>query len=399
VRLPFTFGLIAALFAAAPVPARALTLQASRAETGWIKLTVPDAGQASHVSLTEQVGAAQQPIADVAPSGGRAVVRHAAVWRCDRFERRFAATAAFPDGSTQSATVAIRTPSCAERYSLAARRLRGGLIRTQVRDRWRLGGVSPRVCIRPPAHRTVCSPLRIGAGRKSARRDVRARSGGLWVVALGHLRRTVYVRPHGKLRLLATGDSMIQVVDTYLKERLGKRGIGVRSDARVSTGLSKPFLTNWPRLAAKQARGVRPDVTVVFIGANDGFPFGDVDCCSDAWVDAYAKRAEAMMRSYSRSGRGLVYWLTLPAPRPAQWQPIYPAVNRAIKRAAARTGGATRVLDIARTFTPGYRFRQSMTWRGRRENVRQADGVHLSASGASIAETLIQRALGNDGVL
>jgi hypothetical protein len=192
---------------------------------------------------------------------------------------------------------------------------------------------------------------------------------------------------------------MIQIVDTYLKERLGKRRIGVRSEARIGTGLSKPFLTNWPKLAAKQARGIRPDVTIVFMGANDGFPFGDVDCCGDAWVDAYAKRAEAMMRSYSRKGRGLVYWLTLPAPRPAQWRSIYPAVNRAIKRAAARSGGAGRVLDIARTFTPGYRFRKSMTWHGDRTNVRQEDGIHLSPAGASIAEMLIERALRKDGVL
>ena len=192
---------------------------------------------------------------------------------------------------------------------------------------------------------------------------------------------------------------MIQYVDRDLKNGLGKRGVGVRSDARVSTGLSKPFLLNWPNHAKQQARGIRPDVTVVFIGANDGFPIGGVDCCGDKWVDAYAKRVESMMRAYSRGGRGLVYWLTLPAPRPAQWKPIYPAVNRAIKRAAAATGGAGRVLDIARTFTPGYRFRQTMTWHGRRENVRQGDGVHLTPAGAAIAETLIERALRRDGAL
>jgi hypothetical protein len=116
-------------------------------------------------------------------------------------------------------------------------------------------------------------------------------------------------------------------------------------------------------------------------------------------VGAYAKRVEAMMRAYSRSGHGLVYWLTLPAPRPAQWRPIYPAVNRAVKRAAARLDGAARVIDIAKTFTPGYRFRQSMTWHGRHQTVRQEDGIHLSASGAGIAETLIERALRKDGVL
>jgi hypothetical protein len=140
-------------------------------------------------------------------------------------------------------------------------------------------------------------------------------------------------------------------------------------------------------------------VTVVFIGANDGFPFGSIDCCGDAWVEAYAKRVEAMMRAYSRQSSGLVYWLTLPAPEPAQWRPVYPAVNRAIKRAAARVGGPVRVLDIAKTFTPGFRFRRSMVWHGHRQTVRQDDGVHLSPSGASIAETLIERALRKDGVL
>jgi hypothetical protein len=225
------------------------------------------------------------------------------------------------------------------------------------------------------------------------------RGPGFWTVSVGAAKRGVYVRTRGRLRLLATGDSMIQIVDTYLKERLAKRGIGVRSDARISTGLSKPFLLNWPRLAGRQARKLHPDVTVVFIGANDGFPFGNVDCCGGAWVDAYAKRVEAMMRSYTRQNRGLVYWLTLPAPQPAQWRPVYPAVNRAIKRAAARVGGSTRVLDIARTFTPGYHFRRSMVWHGHRQTVRQPDGVHLSPNGASITETLIERALRKDRVL
>ena len=121
--------------------------------------------------------------------------------------------------------------------------------------------------------------------------------------------------------------------------------------------------------------------------------------CGSAWIDAYAMRVEAMMTAYSRGGRSLVYWLTLPAPRPAQWRPIYPAVNRAIKRAAARIHGLARVIDIARTFTPGYRFRQSMVWHGQRLSVRQPDGVHLSPAGAAIAESLIERALRRDGAL
>ena len=39
---------------------------------------------------------------------------------------------------------------------------------------------------------------------------------------------------------------------------------------------------------------MRPDVTVVFLGANDGFPFGaGAPCCGAPWVAEYARRAAA----------------------------------------------------------------------------------------------------------
>ena len=38
--------------------------------------------------------------------------------------------------------------------------------------------------------------------------------------------------------VLATGDSMIQIVDSFLKQRLsGRRGVRVRTDAHISTGV------------------------------------------------------------------------------------------------------------------------------------------------------------------
>ncbi len=394
-------GLLAASIAGASATAAAppLRLLASTRETGWISLRVPDAGNATSITLAEN----GTTIARVVPANGQAVVRHAAAWRCDRYSRTFTATAAYPDGSTQAAPATIRTPSCRGRLTLGARR-RGGHIAVTLADRWKTGDVHGHVCARPPGRRAACRTLTIAAGHASARRTYRARTTGAWTFALDttwgqHAHAAVYVRPRRALRLLATGDSMIELVDSFLKDGLSSHGIHVRSDARESTGVSKPFLLNWPKHARAQARGIRPDVTVMFLGANDGFPIGSVNCCDKAWVDAYAKRVESMMNAYSRAGHGLVYWLTLPAPRPAQWKPIYPAVNRAIKQAAANVDGAVRVLDIAKTFTPHYRFRSSIKWHGHVQTVRNADGIHLNAAGATIAEQLIARALRRDGVL
>jgi hypothetical protein len=198
---------------------------------------------------------------------------------------------------------------------------------------------------------------------------------------------------------------MIQIIDGYLQQRLGRAGpIRVRSDAHISTGISKPFMLDWVSHARATARRFRPEATVMFLGANDGFPMKtrsgvQAACCDGAWVREYARRARRMMRSYARRGAGTVYWLLLPAPRSERFASVFAPVNRAVRRAALSFPGVVHVVDLGRTFTPGGRFRRTMRWRGRRVTVRQDDGVHLSAAGASIATELIMRRMRRDGLI
>ena len=213
------------------------------------------------------------------------------------------------------------------------------------------------------------------------------------------------LRRAAHLRLLATGDSMIQVVDGYLKSALApRRATVVRSDAHISTGISKLGMLDWLRKARGQAASFKPDVSVVFLGANDGFPMKtpsgrSVGCCGAGWIAEYARRVASMMRSYRRGGRALVYWMTLPAPRGANFARVFNAVNPAIRRAAARVGDGVRVIDLVPVFTPGGRFRQSITYRGRTIDARQPDGVHLSTAGARVAAALVVERLRADGAL
>lgn len=200
-------------------------------------------------------------------------------------------------------------------------------------------------------------------------------------------------------RVLATGDSMIQIVDGFLKDRLAPKHVSVRSDARISTGLSKPSLLNWPAHARRQVASHHPDITIMFIGANDGFNFGSVACCGRAWQKRYAKVASGMMRTYAQDGAGTVYWCLLPAPRGANFRRVFVAVNAALHRAVKRHPGTAQLIDLPKTFTPGYRFRQSISFGGRTQSVRQEDGVHLNAAGASIAATLMIRRMARGGVL
>jgi hypothetical protein len=400
-------------FAQAPPPSIGLAI--SRQHTGWISihLTGPPGVIAT---LAEQTAAGPEPVATVGLSPtGSADLDRAAAWRCDRTARRFTVTVVGVDGPSQAASGEVHTPSCRERLAVALRPAHPRARRpatVQVIDRWRIGAVAARVCTAQPGGVTRrCRSLRLASGQvRAAFRFHPARAGRYPVTVQGPsafvAHRVLVVRPASRrLRVLATGDSMIQIIDGDLQRRLGARGpISVHSDAHISTGISKPFMFDWVAHARATAHGLHPDVTIMFLGANDGFPMGTpsghrAPCCNQAWIHEYARRARTMMRAYARGGAGTVYWLLLPTPRSTRFQTVFRPVNRALRSAATSFPGVVHVVDLGTTFTPGGRFRQTMRWQGRTVTVRQADGVHLSVAGASIATTLVLRRMRRDGLL
>jgi len=219
----------------------------------------------------------------------------------------------------------------------------------------------------------------------------------LLVLALLAAPSAAAARPPAHLRLLATGDSMIQIVDSYLKTRLPKAT--VTSDAHISTGITKPFMLDWVGLARHQAAADRPDATVMFIGANDGYALDGHPCCDRTWAQKYAKQVEKMMRSYLRDGHGRVYWLLLPPAGKPEFQHIFVAVNAALRIAAREVGRGVRLIDAGKIVAPDGRYTSTITRGGRALVVRQDDAVHLSTAGASIVADQIIAALRRDGLV
>ena len=373
-----------------------LALGADQRDTGHIRLVLT-APPGVAVSIDDS----GTPLTTVTPTAAQTVLRRVAPWRCDPRARVFTARSA--DGRT--ATARVRTPSCAKRLGLTApRRARAGReVRLGLVDRWRLGGFRARLCVASPGGGRRCRPELVRSGRGRAVTSFQALRPGGWRVRLttpwARTRQAVRVLPRGgRLRLLATGDSMIQIVDGYLRQRLSRQGVGVRSDAHISTGISKPSLLDWQRQAKRHA-ATAPDVVVMFLGANDGFPMGPAACCGEAWVTEYARRARRMMKSYGRGGRTRLYWLLLPTPRGGFFRETFPAVNRSILRAARGLGRDVAVIDLVEIFTPGGRYRDSMKVGRRTLRVRQGDGIHLNTTGASIAASVIIRTLRRERIL
>jgi lysophospholipase L1-like esterase len=389
--LPLALGLLGLT---APV-ASARDLRASSPTPGRIALRV-EATPGVELTVRDELTGAQRALT---PDTGETVLPRFAVWSCAASVRRFTVTQ-----GTDTATDELRTPTCRHRLTLATPRAVKAPdgVTARLGDRWRLGDFAVRFCVRPPGARRRCRSVQMPSGRHKRTLHFRAlRPGGYALTAAmpyQRLRRTVRAAPPGgRLRVLATGDSMIQLVDSFI--RAGSGAAAVRSDARVSTGISKPSLLDWRAHAREQAAQIEPDVTIVFLGANDGFPMAGADCCGMPWIAEYARRAREMMRSYARAGRGRVYWLLLPAPRAGFFRETFPAVNAALRQAAAGREDDVRLIELDEVFTPGGRYRRSMKIGGKRVRVRQSDGVHLNTTGAALAARLVIAALRRDRML
>jgi hypothetical protein len=204
--------------------------------------------------------------------------------------------------------------------------------------------------------------------------------------------------------LLVTGDSMSTPLNIELDKLVAPHGVRVVSDLHYGGGVSKDFVFDWPRQARSIVSRVHPDATIVFIGANEGFPLRPagarrkVSCCGSRWAAAYSARVARMLKAYRRRGVGRVYWVTVPALRDDRRTRIGRVINRAARAAAARWPGSVRVIEGGAIFSPdGYR--DAMPVDGVETVVREPDGMHLNAAGSRVLALAAVARFGRDFAL
>jgi hypothetical protein len=383
-----------------------LTLSASMGGLGCIDLSVTGAA-ASTISITEVMPAPlpAAPIATLPTLNGEASLTNGVTWVCDRRTRTFQATETLPDGSQQSASTSVTTPSCATRLSTSVppRRLhRDGPVTLALTDRWGLGGIRARACL-SDAPRRACRAVTVKPGRSATIVRLRLAGAGRPTLDVSDPYESVRLRLRvlgSRPVLLATGDSEMQVLDEFLASDLsGFGGARVIGDARQSTAISSPFFFDWPAHAFGQVAGEHPDIVAMFIGGNDGFRLGSANCCGPDWSREYAGRVAGMMHTYLQHGAASVYWFLIPTPSSEPFVQVVRAVNHGIIMAAARFREGVHVVDLRSTFSPGGRYINSLRHAGQTITVHEADGFHLSSSADVIVAHMFIDQLRHDGVL
>lgn len=339
---------------------------------------------------------------------GHGVIRDGTRWRCDRLSRRFEVAGRLA-GAPVTATYGVRTPSCRYRLKVGLpRRSRpGSKVGMVVRDQWGIGDLRLRLCKVEAGDRRRCRNIRMPKDKPRLVTSFRLnREGRARVLLTGSgigMSRSVAVgrRSLGGgggergARILAAGDSLMQGVDAFLADGLAPRARVFR-DVNPNSGISKPGL-DWAQHARDRTRRVRPDASIVFLGANEGFAIRSasgqlVACCDAAWYGEFASRVRSMMITYSRAGKAHVFWLSIPAPRSPERQLLQNVINAAVLEAAEGLP-RVRIVRLDHVFTPGGVYRDVMTYRRRRVRVRESDGIHLSLPGAQIAADKVIAAL------
>ena len=381
-------------------------LVADATRTGVISLRFYNAN-GSRVTFYECVGNRPERLGSsrVAPDPATnppTTLIDAVTWSCDRLVRRFAAVTTLPNGTVAYGAYSVPTVSCARRFELRApqRVAPGRVARVSVVDRWGIGGIRPLLCIAPPGGALACRRLALRRGVAVASRGFRATARGRWDVELRirSSRTRSFVRAGGGTvarrvtppTVLATGDSTMQGIDSFLADYLGDDAT-VRSDVQPGSGISRGFF--WTRHARAETKRLRQAVTVISVGAaSDAMPLiapdgRTAECCGERWVLGYASRVREMMGRYLRRGRARVFWLTPPLPRYAPRAAMTNAINEAVVRAATGLAGVT-IVRIDRFFSPSG-YTETIRYRGQMVPVRESDGVHLNVQGTSIAAALL----------
>jgi lysophospholipase L1-like esterase len=377
---------------AAPASAR-LRAHLGSVRPGWVSLSV-SGKPGSIVPVSENGGVMAQIELG---KDGRRTVRRLAAWRCRARDRAFVVA---------GLTLTTRTPSCAHRLRVesAVRPHAGQWFPVRVSDRWRLGNLAARVCVSAPSGTYACRAARVRRHGTPVR--FKAPRPGRWALtaesAVASVVRPLVIRPATgtKLRVLATGDSlMIRVARHFAKQLKGKRAL-VQQDIHFGAAISHDFVYDWrPGSRAAATSAHPPDVVVLFLGGSEGPAFGAIPCCGQDWIDEYAARVRQIIHNYRRGGAAQIYWLNLPAPEDPQRAVAFRAANQGLIAAVQGLAPWTRLLDESELLTPGFVYRYSAVINGQETVLRQSDGLHLSRAGAIMTATMITQAMQADGVI
>jgi hypothetical protein len=189
-----------------------------------------------------------------------------------------------------------------------------------------------------------------------------------------------------RVNLMFCGDSLAQGLFLTLNPILRRRdGMRVTNGTQHATGITRGDEHDWPTVTRDLVARHRPDLVIVWIGANDFRPLvlreqrSRLTFGTDAFAEHYARRVKEMATAVADGG-GRAVWLGLPNMRDAQFAGAVRTLNE-LQAAGAEQGGALFVPTWDATSDAQGRYTAVMEGQRGPRGFRAEDGVHFTDFG------------------
>ncbi len=205
-------------------------------------------------------------------------------------------------------------------------------------------------------------------------------------------------------RILIVGASSIQhAIGTELQRELEARyqDLVILRKGKVSTGLARPDVFDWPSEVAALMDEFQPDVVIGQFGGNDAQNMmsdaGPQKMGSEGWVQEYTRRVTDLSQAIVDHG-ALPIMVGMPVMRSEGFNRRIGIVNDVTRASVQSVGGLYLSLTEPSADDKG-RYKASVMFDGRSGRMRMDDGIHFTRLGGQFMARFLSQRLERNIVL
>lgn len=197
----------------------------------------------------------------------------------------------------------------------------------------------------------------------------------------------------GNCKILLVGDSLGNNLGYGMISQLSKQStLTFTRKAKASTGLSNPWFYNWHTNLATYLTTYKPNMVIVFLGANDrqDYVINGVRQVfgTEAWKKTYRANITKLATAATKSG-AYVLWIGMPIMKPYNYAKGITLIDSQFAMAVPSVPGAIYLPTRAFTADASGAYREGGLVNGKYAQIRGEDGIHFTSLGQQVLATYV----------
>lgn len=197
----------------------------------------------------------------------------------------------------------------------------------------------------------------------------------------------------GKCSVLLIGDSLgNNLAYGMIGQLADSRNVTFTRTAKASTGLSNPWFYNWHNTLATFLKTYKPNLVIVFLGANDRQDYVVQGVTqhfgTEAWKKTYQSNITKIASAATKSG-AYVLWVGMPIMKPYNYAKGETLIDQQFALTVPKTPGAIYLPTRAFTADSAGNYRQNAIVNGKSAQLRGEDGIHFTSMGQQVLATYV----------